>query len=311
MEQNYIAFAIPVFFLFIGLELIVAKFQGKQLYRLNDAITDISCGMVQQVVEALLKTALFGGYYWMWNHFRILELNPQSVGVWLLCFTLIDFIYYWFHRICHHVNFLWAAHSVHHQSEDFNFAVALRQSAIQGLFNWVFYVPLAILGFPPVMFFTLVAINLLYQFFIHTCTINRLGFLELFMNTPSHHRVHHGIQPKYIDKNHAGVFIIWDKLFGTFQQEEELPLYGVTVPLKSWDPIWANLDYWALILRNAKGAHGLKNKILMFLKPPGWNPETGVRLACEIDLVSYRKFDFDYSPSLVPYLLLQFGLLVV
>jgi hypothetical protein len=161
---------------------------------------------------------------------------------------------------------------VHHQSEEFNLAVALRQGAFQGSFSWVFYLPLAWLGFPPLMFLTLSSINTLYQFWIHTRAIGRLGPLEWVLNTPSNHRVHHGRNPKYIDRNHGGTLIVWDRLFGTYAREEEEPVYGITTPLASWNPVWANLHYWADLGRRARRAARVADKVRLFLKPPGWNP---------------------------------------
>ena len=163
----------------------------------------------------------------------------------------VDFCFYWFHRIAHEYAAPWATHVVHHQSEEYNLAVALRQSAFEGCFAWVFYLPLAVIGFPPIWYVSMKAINLLYQFWIHTEAIDRLGPLEWVMNTPSHHRVHHARNPKYLDKNYAGMFIIWDRMFGTFQPEEEQPVYGITKPLQSWNPLWANLAAWVELFEDA------------------------------------------------------------
>ena len=185
----------------------------------------------------------------------------------------MDFFYYWFHRWSHEVNAGWAAHIVHHQSEEMNLAVALRQSVFQGALSWVFYLPLALVGFPPAMFLTVSALNTLYQFWIHTRAIGKLGPLEWVLNTPSHHRVHHGRNPKYIDRNHAGSLIVWDRMFGTFQEEEEEPVYGITRPLASWNPVWANFHYWAELWRTARRATRLQDRFRIFWKPPGWRPE--------------------------------------
>jgi hypothetical protein len=213
---------------------------------------------------------------------------------WLLLFLGVDFFYYWFHRMSHEVNALWAAHIVHHQSEDYNLSVALRQSWFQGWFSWVFYLPLAVVGFDPIMFVAMNSFNTLYQFWIHTTTIRSLGPLEWVFNTPSHHRVHHGSNPKYIDKNHAGSLIIWDRFFGTFQKEEEEVIYGITKPLNSWNPIWANFHYWQELWDMAKSSRGF-DKVRVFLKPPGWQPAYlgGFQAPEEIDLTTYSKYDYD------------------
>ena len=222
----------------------------------------------------------------------------------------MDFFYYWFHRWSHEVNAGWAAHIVHHQSEEMNLAVALRQSVFQGALSWVFYLPLALVGFPPAVFLTVSALNTLYQFWIHTRAIGKLGPLEWVLNTPSHHRVHHGRNPKYIDRNHAGSLIVWDRMFGTFQEEEEEPVYGITRPLESWNPVWANFHYWAELWRTARRATRLEDRLRIFWKPPGWKPAElgGYEPAPEVDTATYRKFDPPAPGTLKVYVLVQFVL---
>ena len=162
---------------------------------------------------------------------------------------------------------------MHHSSEDYNLAVALRQGTFQGLFSWVFYLPLALVGFPPAWFAAVSSFDTLYQFWIHTRVIGNLGPLEWVFNTPSHHRVHHARNPKYLDKNYAGTLIIWDRMFGTFQAEEEEPVYGLTKPLNSWNPLWANLHVWNDLFRDAWLAPRWSDKIRIWFMPPGWRPE--------------------------------------
>jgi len=268
-----IALSIPVFFLLIGVELWIERRERRRLYRLNDSINDLACGTIQQVVGVFGKTAMFAGYILVFERFALFEIDPTSVGAWLGAFLGVDFLYYWFHRASHEINFLWAAHIVHHQSEEYNLSVALRQSALQQFLSAPFYLPLALVGIPPKLFLAADAADTLYQFWIHTRTIGRLGFLESFLNTPSHHRVHHGSNEKYIDRNHAGTLIVWDKLFGTFQEEEEEPAYGVTRPLATWNPVWANFQYFAELWSVARRARRWADKVRIFLKPPGWRPE--------------------------------------
>lgn len=267
-----IALSIPVFFLLIGVEVWIERRERRRLYRLNDSINDLACGTIQQVVGVFAKTALFAGYVLVYERFALLAIDPTSVGAWLGAFLGVDFLYYWFHRASHEVNFLWAAHIVHHQSEEYNLSVALRQSAIQQFFSAPFYLPLALIGIPPKLFLAADAADTLYQCWIHTRTVGKLGFLESFLNTPSHHRVHHGSDEKYIDRNHAGTLIVWDKLFGTFQAEEEEPAYGVTRPLATWNPLWANVHYFAELGRVARRTRRWRDKVRIFLKPPGWRP---------------------------------------
>jgi hypothetical protein len=220
----------------------------------------------------------------------------------------VDFFYYWFHRKSHQINALWAAHIVHHQSEEYNLTVALRQSWFQSGFAWVFYLPLAFTGFDPIMFLTVSAFNTIYQFWIHTRAIGKMGPLEWFLNTPSHHRVHHGSNPKYIDKNHAGTLIIWDRMFGTFQNEEEEVVYGITKPLGSWNPVWANFHYWAELYSSSKNAQGFNDKIKIFIKAPGWFPDNlgGMQYPKEIEISTYVKYSPAYDKRFKTYIVSAF-----
>jgi alkylglycerol monooxygenase len=307
MKVDYIALSVPVFFILIGIELAYDFYKKLGYYRLNDSISNLSQGIGQQLTGIFMKTALFFGYKYIYEHWRMFDL-PSTVWIWIFLFIGVDFFYYWFHRMSHQVNFLWAAHVVHHQSEEYNLTVALRQSWFQGWFSWFFYLPLAFLGFQPLMFLTLSAFNTLYQFWIHTRAIKSMGFLEYILNTPSHHRVHHGSNPKYIDKNHAGTLIIWDRLFGTFQKEEDEVYYGTTKPLASWNPIWANVQYWDELIKTARHANGFRDKINVFIKPPGWFPESlgGIKYAPEIDMANYKKYNPVYGSNVTGYILIQF-----
>jgi alkylglycerol monooxygenase len=277
----YITYAVPVFFLLIGVELVVALYERKKTYRLHDSINDLSCGITEQMVGIFLKGALFAGYLGTYGYATGRGINLVDVesytpgGKWLTAIVLFlgyDCAYYWFHRIAHEYNAPWAGHVVHHSSEDYNLAVALRQGTFQGLFSWVFYLPLALLGFPPNWFVAIASFDTLYQFWIHTRLIGKLGPLELVLNTPSHHRVHHGRNPKYLDRNYAGTLIIWDRLFGTFQVEEEEPVYGLTKPLNSWNPLWANLHIWRDLCRDAWLAPRWVDKLRIWFMPQGWRP---------------------------------------
>lgn len=309
--MDAIALAIPFFFLLIGVELVWSWWSGRKVYRFNDLVANLGCGIGSQVVGAFSKTVIFAAYLWVHEHLRLFTVAP-SVLTWLVAFLLVDLLYYWFHRLSHEVNILWAAHVVHHQSEEYNLSVALRQSWFQGLFSWWFYLPMALLGFHPVVIVTVGAINTLYQFWIHTRAIGRMGPFEWLLNTPSHHRVHHGSDPKYIDRNHAGTLIIWDKLFGTFQQEEEEPVYGITKPLASWEPVHANLATWADLIALAKQCPRWSDKVRVFLKPPGWRPAAlgGPQRPVKQDPAAYRKFDTRVRPAVERYVFVQFWLLV-
>jgi len=309
---DYIAFAIPVFFALIGVELVVAKLQNRKLYRLNDSLNDLHCGILQQVLGVFTKAVVFGVYVALFEWRHLLEVPATSTVAWVACFLGVDFLYYWFHRISHESNLPWGAHVVHHQSEEYNLAVALRQGAFQPLFSWVFYLPLAWLGFPPLMFLACSSFNTLYQFWIHTRTVGTLGPFEWIFNTPSHHRVHHGCDPKYVDKNYAGTLIVWDRLFGTFQKEEEEPTYGITKPLASWNPVWANVHYYADLWRLSRRAPTLRDKVEVWLRPPAWKPDWATHGPGEgarrspLTHGEAGKYDADAPPSLAAYIFCHF-----
>jgi sterol desaturase/sphingolipid hydroxylase (fatty acid hydroxylase superfamily) len=313
----YITYAVPVFFLLIGVELLVALWQHKKSYRLHDSINDLSCGITEQIVGIFLKGVLFAGYLGTYSFATRRGINLVDVqsyspgGKWfaaLLLFLGVDCAYYWFHRIAHEYNAPWAGHVVHHSSEDYNLAVALRQGTFQGLFSWVFYLPLAFLGFPPAWFAAISSFDVLYQFWIHTRSIGKLGPLEWVFNTPSHHRVHHARNPKYLDKNYAGTLIIWDRLFGTFAPEEEEPVYGLTKPLNSWNPLWANLHVWRDLCRDAWLAPRWIDKLRIWFMPQGWRPE-GLPpnpLGQEVTRDTVVPYDTRVPPGLNAYVLAHF-----
>jgi alkylglycerol monooxygenase len=312
MVPDYIAMAGPIFFILIVVELFVAYRRGVSYYRVNDAINNISTGLLMQLTVLFAKGLLLAGYFWIYENFRIADLSTAHAGTWIACFFGVDFAYYWFHRLSHEINFLWAAHVVHHQSEDYNLAVALRQSTLQPFFSSFFYCPLALIGFPPLIFMTCSSFNTIYQFWLHTQAIDTLGPLEEVLVTPSHHRVHHGRNPIYLDRNHGGSFIIWDRLFGTFEREKETVVYGITTPLESWNPIWANLHYWVELFRTAIATRRPIDKLRTFVASPGWYPadQGGVVEPPSVSSLT-TKFDRAYPPLLSGYALFQFGLLVV
>ena len=208
----------------------------------------------------------------------------------------------------HEINLFWGGHVVHHQSEEYNLSVALRQSSFQVVWTFFFYLPLAFIGFETTDFLLISALNTLYQFWIHTETINRMGWFEYIFNTPSHHRVHHGRDPKYIDKNHAGTLIIWDRMFGTFQEEEERPTYGITKPINSWNGVWANFSHYATMARELKQITNWSDKIRYLFNKPGWLPQSlgGYRPAPAVDKQQYVKYDTPAPVVLSYYVLVQY-----
>jgi sterol desaturase/sphingolipid hydroxylase (fatty acid hydroxylase superfamily) len=270
--MKLIVASIPLFFILIAIEIVAARVLERRVYRFADSFADLGCGMIEQLLGVLVKTVLFAAYLALYAKLRLFDLPEGSWAIFAACFLGVDFFYYWFHRKSHEIGAFWAAHSVHHQSEEYNLSVALRQGAFQGFFSWVFYLPLAVLGFAPATFITCSALNTLYQFWIHTRLIGKLGPVEWIFNTPSHHRVHHGRNPRYIDRNHAGVLIIWDRLFGTFVPETDEPVYGVVKPLASVNPLWANFASWADLISTAALARRFMDRLRPFAAAPGWRP---------------------------------------
>ena len=277
MELNPIGLAVPAFFGLMALEFLWARLAGRKLFRLNDTVGDLTCGMGDQMIGIVVGVVTVTIYTAVNIRFGWFEMDSGSPLTWAVGLVGVDFLYYWFHRFSHRVNVGWSTHVVHHQSEEYNLAVALRQPWFSQFHSWLFYIPLAFLGLPPEVWVGSYAVNLLYQFWIHTQLIGKLGPLEWVMNTPSHHRVHHGTNPAYIDKNYAGIFIVWDRIFGTFELEQEVPVYGILKPIRTWNPLIANVAPITQLVRASAAQTGWRNKLTMFIAEPGWTPE-GVQL---------------------------------
>ena len=313
--MNYVLYAVPFFFLLIALELLADRWRGVSTYRLADAINSLSAGVLSTTVGLLTKVVGLLTYTLAWQHWGVLELSAQNLWVWLFAFVFYDFCYYWNHRLGHERNVLWAAHSVHHQSEDYNLSTALRQTSTGWIFGWIFYLPMAVVGVPPVVFLTVAALNLLYQFWVHTRHIPKLGWFEWVFITPSNHRVHHAQNQVYMDRNYGGVFILWDRLFGTFQEEldEEPVIFGVTTPLASWNPLWANLQFYVVLWRDAVRAESLWDKLRIWFMRTGWRPaDVAAKYPqAKPDLTQFVKFEVPLGAAQKLYAALQFVLFVV
>lgn len=271
MGPNLIALAIPLFFVGIGVELAVAKKRGLTVYRLADAIADMGCGITQQLVSNLLGGWVTLAAYGFVYERRFLDL-PTAWLPWVLALVGVEFAYYWWHRLSHEVNLLWAAHVVHHHSEDYNLAVALRQSVTTWATTLPFWLPLALLGIPTLPFAVMLGLTTLYQFWIHTELVPSLGVLERWLNTPALHRVHHAINPQYLDKNHGATFSVFDRLFGTWAPEVEPCVYGTTTPLESFNPLWAQVERYVELVRLARRAPTVLDALKVFVASPAWRP---------------------------------------
>lgn len=309
--MSVVIYAIPIFFTLMGIELLYESISKRKTYRLNDAITNISTGTLQQVSGAFFSVIKVGIYVFIFNHFALFSLSNNWITFSIL-FILYDLAYYWEHRMAHTISLFWGGHVVHHQSEDFNLSVALRQTSTGFIWGFPFYLPLALLGFDPKIFVLVAGLNLLYQFWIHTEHIDKMyGWFEAIFNTPSHHRVHHGRDPKYIDKNFAGVFIIWDRIFGTFIEEAERPTYGITTPLKSWNPLYANFAHYFDLGKLLRKSQSFSDSMKILFKPPGWRPEyLGGYEAPGLPEQNYQKYNRQIALKLNGYVIFQFLILL-
>ena len=269
--------ATPVFLLLIALEFAWGCKTRRNTYRLNDAINSISLGMLSEstkVFTRLLRVGIYAAVY------KTVSLAPTVQAEafwttwygWLLALVFYDLCYYWLHRAGHQCALFWAAHVVHHQSQDYNLTTALRQTSSGALVGWVFYLPMAVAGVPPLVFGVVALIDLLYQFWVHTEHVGKLGWFDRWFCSPSNHRVHHAVNDSYLDRNYGGVLIVWDRLFGSFREEVEQCVYGTRSPLNSWDPLWSNAQVYWVLARDSWHASNWRDKLRIWFKPPGWRP---------------------------------------
>ena len=294
--MKIVLYAIPGFIFLILVEWLYGLARGRNTYRVADTITSISLGSISRLRNLLFLGLGAGFYEKAAGGHHLLDLPDTGPGIWLFAMLAYDFSYYWFHRVSHEVNMFWAAHVVHHQSEDYNLGTALRQSG-SGLFDFVFYLPWLYIGIPPEILIASGAINLVYQFWVHTQHVPKLGPLEYVFVTASNHRVHHAQNRIYIDRNYGGIFIFWDRLFGSFQ--EELPgepcVYGIRAPLKSYNPFWANVHvYWSVFLDSWR-AERWGDKLGIWFKRPGWRP-AGLDEKYPVEKTSLQNFS-KYDPE--------------
>ncbi|MGY0392585.1 sterol desaturase family protein [Bizionia sp. KMM 8389] len=282
---NIIHFAIPVFIIGMLLEMYVATKQQIKTYEVKDALTSITMGLGNVFIGFLTKALVLLALYGIYNNLRLFTI-PVTWWSFILIFIADDFSYYWFHRISHECRLFWASHVVHHSSKHYNLSTALRQTWTGGFYTFIFWCWMPLVGFHPAMIILQMAISLLYQFWIHTETIKRMpNWFEFVMNTPSHHRVHHGSNPLYLDRNHAGILIIWDKLFGTFQPEieSEKVQYGLVHNIDTYNPVKIAFLEWRNLFKDAfTGKKPIKTRIQYLIKPPGWSHDNSRKRSHEL-----------------------------
>jgi len=265
---DLIHLAIPAFVVLLVAEAAFSAWDHRDLYHARDTAGSLAMGLGNVAVNLLAKgwvyIAFLGAY-----QFRIFDIG-YTWWAWVLLFFMEDLTYYGFHRISHETRFFWASHVVHHSSQKYNLGTALRQTWTGSFVSFIFWLWLPLIGFPPPMIMTVMAVSLIYQFWIHTETIRTLGPLEWVFNTPSHHRVHHASNVEYLDRNHAGVLIIWDRMFGTFVKETIPPVYGLTKNIDTYNPIRIAFHEWVDMLRDMRNAPDWKTRLKIPFKPPGW-----------------------------------------
>ncbi|MBT8115402.1 MAG: sterol desaturase family protein [Arenicella sp.] len=309
--MEIILLAVPFFFALIAIELVFEKVRGTNYYRINDSVTSLTTGVLNQAAKIVSLIIPFTIYLFFYDHYALFQFS-QSWLVWIVAFIAYDFFYYWNHRVGHEINLFWAAHVVHHNSEDYNLSTALRQTGT-GFLSAIFYIPMAIIGFEPLMVVTVGALNLVYQFWVHTQHINKMGWFDRVFVSPSNHRVHHAQNAIYIDRNYGGVLILWDRLFGSFQEEldQQPPIYGIRGALNSWNPIWANLQFYHQLLQDSMHTRLWRHKLTIWFRRTGWRPPDVIEKypLLKTDLEHFNKYDTQLSGREKVYALTQYTII--
>ena len=268
---NLIHYAIPFFVVTVILEVILTVKVKMEDYNFTDAAASITMGLGNVALGLVSKVIVLGAFYLVYNNFHLVDIEFVW-WAWIALLFADDLCYYWFHRVSHESRFFWASHIVHHSSKKYNLSTALRQTWSGVFFSFIFWLPLVLIGFHPIMILVQMSISLIYQYWIHTELINKMPkWFEWIFNTPSHHRVHHATNPQYLDRNHAGIFIIWDRLFGTFEPEVEKPIYGLVTNIETYNPIKiAFLEWYGMLKDFFTSKTTLGNRFKYLFKPPGW-----------------------------------------
>jgi sterol desaturase/sphingolipid hydroxylase (fatty acid hydroxylase superfamily) len=281
------ALAVPVFLFFIGLEYLISKKIGRQVFNFTSSITNMNVGVAERLIDMFTAASFYFFYDYLHQHYGVFDIKP-SILMWIALILATDLVWYWYHRFGHEINLFWSFHVVHHTSEEFNYTAGTRITIFQAIVRTAFWAVLPLIGFPPAMITTMLIVHGFYPFFTHTQLIGKLGFLEYIIVTPSHHRVHHASNEAYLDKNFGDMFIIWDKLFGTFAEEKEVPTYGLTKQLESHSFLWQHFHYLVELGYAVRGAGGFSNKLkIIFGRPADFDPN--FRVLAEKRFLSKHK----------------------
>jgi sterol desaturase/sphingolipid hydroxylase (fatty acid hydroxylase superfamily) len=296
MKLDLIAFAVPFFVFFMLLEYYISKRKNKNIHQFNESVANINVGIVERITDLLTTGSFFFLFSWLNQNWAIFTIESNWL-TWVLLFLATDLVWYWYHRFGHEINLFWAAHIVHHQSDDFNYTAAARITVIQALARGLFWSILPIIGFPAEMIAALLLIHGTYPFFTHTQLVGKLGWLEYIIVTPSHHRVHHSSNPEYLDKNYGDMLIIWDKIFGTFAEEKAEPKYGLTKSLGSHSFLWQHFHYFLELIVAVRLANTFKAKLkVIFGSPDDHDPK--IRALLERKL-SQKVTHIQYTEKLI------------
>ena len=279
---DLIHYAIPFFVATVILEIVLTIKVKMQEYEYKDAGTSIIMGLGNVFIGLFTKALVLSLFYFFYQ-FRVFTI-PFALWSWVVLLFAEDFCYYWFHRISHESRFFWASHVVHHSSKEYNLSTALRQTWSGSFFSFIFWIPLVVIGFHPIMVLVQMSVSLIYQYWIHTKLIDKMPkWFEAIFNTPSHHRVHHATNAQYLDRNHAGIFIIWDKLFNTYEPEVEEPVYGLVANIDTYNPIKVAFLEWYQMFKDAFTTKtSLRNRLNYFIKPPGWKHDGSSILSSDL-----------------------------
>jgi alkylglycerol monooxygenase len=312
--MDLIPYAVPFFLLAIALELGYGIFRHHNTYRLNDSVGSLFMGTLSTASKLVLIGLGGLAFAAVEQHYALWRMDVSSVATWVFAFVAYDLCYYWYHRIAHERQILWASHVAHHQSEYYNLTTALRQTSTGFLLSWIFYIPVFLVGVPAEVFVTVASANLIYQFWVHTEHLPKLGWYESIFVTPSNHRVHHAQNDCYVDRNYGGVFILWDRMFGTFQEELETEpcIYGIRGPLKTFSPLWANLHIYVGMAQDAFRAGRWRDKLHLLVSRTGWRPGDVEQQypRAKTDLAHFEKYDPAVGATVGYYGLVQLAIVI-